>query len=425
VWTSRRISFLLFVAGVVCWTLAWFARNQTVALFGSVGTLCILLGSAAFLLVLLIEVPKWQIASLAGSDIERFDAENEARKTIAQVIAGVGLVAGLYFTSLQVRETHEATLNNQLLTRDGQITDRYIKAVQQLGSNDSQSLPVRIGAIFALERIARESKTDYWPIMELLSGYVRSRSGVPLVDEQKRSLTTFKELMPLGGASELGQAFLSSTAKSYIVVREGWHEDRRLNKPNDYVYDRTWPNESATEDVQAAITVLGRRYLEYEKDDPRRLNLRFTNLRGLNLQFTHLEGADLTGANLQHADLTGACLSGAELSGALLNEAKLERADLRRADLSSAVLLNNSARGADVRQAILDGIKAPEHEGSQKYSGFDGADTRGAMIDRWTQNLKDAVVVSEDGPEPPQGPFPVNKFSPCLQRSALAWQKQR
>lgn len=130
-------------------------------------------------------------------------------------------------------------------------------------------------------------------------------------------------------------------------------------------------------------------------------------------------------ANLQRADLTEACLCGAQLPGVLLDEAKLEKADLRRADLSSAVLLNIKARGADVRQAILDGIYAPEHESSAKYSGLDQADARGAMIDGWTEKLKGAVVDSEVGPEPTRTPFPVDTFSACVQRSALAWRKDQ
>lgn len=43
------------------------------------------------------------------------------------------------------------------LSRQGQFTDRYTKAVEQLGSNKPD---VRIGAIYALERIAHESRRD-------------------------------------------------------------------------------------------------------------------------------------------------------------------------------------------------------------------------------------------------------------------------
>jgi hypothetical protein len=144
-WTGATASWILFVVAVGGWILAWLVHRGMGASFKieDFGTLTFMIASAAFLLLALIKVPQWQIASLSGTDSERFDAENEARKTFAQIIGGVGLVAGLYFTNLQVRETQRATTNNEALTRDGQITDRYIKAVQQLGSTDPQSLRSR------------------------------------------------------------------------------------------------------------------------------------------------------------------------------------------------------------------------------------------------------------------------------------------
>src|SRR3712207_2251315 len=53
------------------------------------------------------------------------------------------------------------------------ITESFTKAVEQLGSD---KLQVRIGGIYALERISRESADDYWTIMETLTAFVRWRS---------------------------------------------------------------------------------------------------------------------------------------------------------------------------------------------------------------------------------------------------------
>jgi len=42
-------------------------------------------------------LPKWQVARSQGLSAEnRFDRENEARKTLAQIIGGVFVLAGLY-----------------------------------------------------------------------------------------------------------------------------------------------------------------------------------------------------------------------------------------------------------------------------------------------------------------------------------------
>ena len=59
------------------------------------------------------------------------------------------------------------------LSREGQVTDRYAKAIEQLGSD---KLDVRIGGIYALERVARDSARDHPTVMEVLTAFVREHS---------------------------------------------------------------------------------------------------------------------------------------------------------------------------------------------------------------------------------------------------------
>ena len=51
------------------------------------------------------------------------------------------------------------TARNYSLSQQGQVTDRYTKAIDQLGPD--KGLDVRIGGIYALERIARDSPRDH------------------------------------------------------------------------------------------------------------------------------------------------------------------------------------------------------------------------------------------------------------------------
>jgi hypothetical protein len=79
---------------------------------------------------------------------------------VAQILGGTALLSGLYITWRTLQAN-----------RQGQITDRFTRAIDQLGKvEDSQKLfEIRVGGIYALERIARESEEDYWPIMEILT----------------------------------------------------------------------------------------------------------------------------------------------------------------------------------------------------------------------------------------------------------------
>src|SRR5262245_32276803 len=96
-----------------------------------------------FLLYLLLwAYPQRQVAAVRDRK-DRIDLEAKSRQTLAQIVGGAVLLGGLYFTAQTL-----------LTTQEGQITDRFTKAITQLG--DTADLTVRVGGIYALERIARD-----------------------------------------------------------------------------------------------------------------------------------------------------------------------------------------------------------------------------------------------------------------------------
>jgi hypothetical protein len=188
--------------------------------------------------------------------------ENDARTALIQAVGGLVLFISLYFTAKAWRTAQE-----------GQITDRFTKAINQLGEAGPENLALRLGGIYALERIARDSERDHWPIMEILTAYVREHAPWPP-----------KDIPPLADD-------LSPTEKS----PEG--KDPLQLKPMP--------------DIQAILTVLGRRTRYFGKGEDLPLNLVYTDLRWAVIQLVHLEGADLRRAHLEGADLEGAHLEGA------------------------------------------------------------------------------------------------------------------
>jgi hypothetical protein len=279
------------------------------------------MGSIAVIL-LLWRLPVWQVARSKGlADDNKFNRENEARKTVAQILAGFFVLVSLY-SSVQ-------TLN---LSREGQITDRFTKAIEQLGAVDGKSNPrleVRLGGIYALERISRDSERDYSVVMEILATYIREYSPVIKQDSQKVS---------------------------------NQHQPYTLRHPNV--------------DIQAILTVLGRREIKYFLVN---LDLRRANLGGADLSRTkglitsNLSGSNLSGADLNEADLSVANLRDSNLSGASLKLANLQAADFFNANLTAADL-----DGADLRFAHLNGADL----GGADLTGANlgNADLRGAVI---------------------------------------------
>ena len=200
---------------------------------------------------------------------------------------------------------------------DSQIADRYSRAIEQLGSANTD---VRIGAIYALERIMRDSREDQSTIVEVIAAFVRVQAPAT------SSLT-----------SQLLAACRPIAASAV----------------------------AAPADIQTALTVLGRRN---SRNDLRNgvqtiVDLSRTHLNGIDLHDAHLAHADLTGAemtgtNMTGADLTGATMSPIELTGARMSGTRLAGANIAHANLSHATISGADLSGADLSSAALCGANA-------------------------------------------------------------------
>jgi hypothetical protein len=218
---------------------------------------------AAALLSILWFVPEWQGSRLpaAVGPADRAQLVNDYRTTLAQALAGIGLLGGLYFT-----------WRSLTIAREGQITERYTEAISQLGD---QNRAVRTGAMYALERIERNSQEDHWRIVEVLTAYIRQEAA--------------------------------------------WNSQSANTSP--------CPLRS---DIQAALNVLAhrewrhtetKRTISLVNTDLRRAYLEGGHFEGAYLPDAHLEEANLDKAHFQRADLTGVCLTGASLKGTDLTSA--------------------------------------------------------------------------------------------------------
>ena len=74
-------------------------------------------------------------------------------------------------------------MDNVTVAEQGQITERYTRAIDQIGAlrtDGSPAMEIRIGGLFALERIARESPTDYWAVADVIAAYLRMHARYEL-----------------------------------------------------------------------------------------------------------------------------------------------------------------------------------------------------------------------------------------------------
>jgi hypothetical protein len=253
------------------------------------------------------------------------DDKKDLVLAMAQILAGTALLSGLYFTwrTLQVN-------------REGQITERFTRAIEQLGAthaDNSKNLVLRLGGVYALERISKESKEDRWSIMKVLIAYVRQHTPCRPEEAQQDAAVQKK--------SE------DSTGKS---------------EPSEV------PGFAA--DIQAIMTVIGRPTRSFDHREPESLDLHETNLSGAYLWYANLELASFFKANRFKADLTGAFLMAASfvkanLTGANLTGADLKYASLWNADLSGAKHLTQGqleeTKSGDENTQLPPDLKPPAH----------------------------------------------------------------
>jgi hypothetical protein len=122
--------------------------------------------AVAAIVLLLIVLPPASLpgGTISHSDQARVTAESSIRATILQSAGGIVLITGLVLTARTI-----------YLSRETHLTDRFTKAVDQLGGD---FLEVRVGGIYALDRLARNSPRDRQLVIEVLTAYLHINAGI-------------------------------------------------------------------------------------------------------------------------------------------------------------------------------------------------------------------------------------------------------
>lgn len=363
------------------------------------------LGAVA-LIALLAVVLKWAPQWLAVKGLSPKDEAEElgrVRAALLACLAGLIAVVGAVFAGLTFR-----------LNQQGQITERFTRAVDQLGSKD---IDVRLGGIYALERLARDSLNDHPQIMEVLTAYVREHA--PRCAATSSSPAPTSDVEPAVGELNESRAPTDVQAVMTVLARRNVAHDRpktqldlrRTQLEGLHVWSAAFAS-ARFEGVNGNSATFGEcdlaraNFLEALLSDAyfwnsnlenasffeaklihahmARANLTHANCFGADMQRVILLSADLRGADLRDADLRWG-----ELDEADLREAVLCDADLREAELAKADLRNANLTGADLRQTYLGGTR---FEGAI----LDGVNLEGARYES-TTTWPDRFVPEDHG----------------------------
>jgi hypothetical protein len=227
--------------------------------------------------------------------VQRAGGRRGSRRDWLQWATVLTTMGALLFAGVSARQAQDELR----VAAEGQISDRFTKAIEQLGAAD---LDVRLGGLYALERLARHSPSDQPTVVEVLSAFIR--------DHVRRQLTVTR-----------------TRPRLYRVAT----------------------------DVSAALTVLGRR--DRTHDGGVRADFRRADFTQLDLPDIDLAGADFTRANLAGAHLTGVNLTYANLTRANMAFVNLTAANLAHADLSYADLRGTRLTAVDLTGTCMTGVR--------------------------------------------------------------------
>lgn len=307
-----------------------------------------------------------------------FGTAEEVNKFIVGVAAFAGAPFLIWRTWIADRQRH--------LSQEELYTSLLTKAVEQLGSTREEksedgkvktasNTEVRLGAIYALEKLARDYSPLRVQITAILCAYVRKNAQRP-----KPATDEINQILKMD-------------------PHERSAEDAELKRR----HEEEW---APRIDVQVALSVIGGRAesqrpsqirdAEHEAPSGKdRLDLRKAhlaqielpdlqfdeaNFSGSCLNFVILKGTQLRNADLSEAHLNHACLDGAGLQNARFEDAELQHASLVSVDLQNAVLNRANLEGARLNHACL--IGAQLKDARLERAHLQGAVLRGANLRR-------------------------------------------
>jgi hypothetical protein len=195
---------------------------------------------------------------------------------------------------------------------NGQIVDRYRRAVEHLGSDQAE---VRIGGLDELEQIAKDSPRSRQLVDDTLGDFLRERS-------------------PWTAAEPSGPVVKSPDVEAALAILV-----RRPGAAIDLSHVDLRGADLGKQELAGAVI---------RRSNLAGARLLGTCLDGCVLDATDLRDADLRGVSLREASLRVACLEGADLRAADLTNADLRGADMRAVNLDKAVLV-----GARVNRGTL------------------------------------------------------------------------
>ena len=349
------------------------------------------------------------------------DSPSTTFRNLGFVIGGIIAITLAVWRSIVA--THQAATAQQ-----GLLNERYQKGAEMLGSN---VLSVRLGGIYALERLASKYPEQYHiQIMKLFCAFAR----FPTKDQSLESGQVEIKPGTLLGIRQDVEAVIhaiGSRAESGIALerKASFRLDLRgVDLPKAQFLDANLSNamfhDSNLSGTNFANTDLSDAFFtsaDLSGATLRSMNFTRTRLSFVNLSGAMLEDEDLSGLDFHDANLSCANLHRANLSGAIFQNAIVANAWLECADLSGAGFLRANLSGARFMKADLS--EAHFLDANLSKADISGANISGAKFsDGGPQTAKGLTQAQlDEARADPNNPPKLTGVLDAETRKPLVW----
>ena len=213
----------------------------------------------------------------------------------------------------------------------GPIPERFIKAVNQLGS---ENIYMRIGALHALERIGHDSENDVVAILRLLSNFVQKQSPV-----KSKHVVANVERAPLDAREGFG--VISRLAKEY---------EQLLKNQNKRIVNLFSSNLKGLPEFSKGC---------FFRFDFARCDLSSGFFPRANFEIATFNGACLKGANFQRCNLVKADFRSADMTGVKLQFAVCNGTDFSTAKNLTTEMLQDIIYDAETPPRVPKDVTLP------------------------------------------------------------------
>ena len=203
------------------------------------------------------------------------------------------------------------------------ITDAFTKAVELLGH---ENVAVRLGGIYALGRLARETKSEHPKIMDIVAAYIRqgSKDYAKMLVAKAAGVEWDKK----EGAKMLDDDLLAAPGDLENVVAKIENMPIDLEAAIAVIRERDVASDKKL-GADGFLFDLSNSYMknvDFSNTSLRRVNLSDCQIHGGIFTKTDLSGAIMVKSNFAGSDFAKACFRDAQMKGVILDDADLAQA---------------------------------------------------------------------------------------------------